>query len=118
MRLSVYYEEIDGLLLPLWLLVPARTVKDYETYSVEAPFERFYPEDFHDELAIVTITQGALTRCPFIEHQFDIHIPTVKTDLQFSGKPSDVLDSAKFFLIRIDDLEELLQFSLRKHFNN
>lgn len=118
MRLSVYYEEIDGLLLPLWLLVPARTVKDYETYSVEAPFERFYPEDFHDDLSLVTITQGALTRCPFIDGQFDIHIPTVKTDLNSNGKPSDSLNSANYFLIRIDDLEELLQYSLRKHFNN
>lgn len=117
MKLSVYYDEIDGELNPTWILLPAKTSEEYENYSIEAPFERFYPEDFHDCLNIVTVTQGAMTKCPFIDMQFDIHIPTVKQDLLAQGKHGDSIYEADYFLVRMDDLEEVLQMEVRNKFN-
>lgn len=99
------------------MLLPARTEKEYELYSVSAPFEKFYPEDFHDELAVVTVTQGAITRCPFVAGQFDIHIPTVKNDLEAKGQHEDNIYNADYFLVRIEDLEEVLQMNVRLCFS-
>lgn len=116
MKLGVYYDEMDGQLLPMWMLLPVRTGKEYETYSINAPFERFYPEDFNETMKIITVTQGALTRCPFVEQQFDIHIPTVKQDLLSQRIPPDSIYEADYFLVRMDDLEEVLQFNIKNGF--
>lgn len=115
MKLGVYYDEIDGQFYPMWMLLPTRTDEEYVNYSVEAPFERFYPEDF-GELKIVTVTQAALTRSPFVKQQFHIHIPTVQSDLCNLGMDINAINDADYFLVRMDDLEELLQFDVRKFF--
>lgn len=107
---------MDGKLYPMWMLLPVRTENEYETYTIDAPFERFYPEDFSDTLKIVTVTQAAITRCPFVEQQFDIHIPTVQKDLLAQEKSADEIYDADYFLVRMDDLEEVLQFDIRESF--
>lgn len=116
MKLSVYYDELDGQLYPVWMLLPARTDEEYINYSIEAPFERFYPEDFHDDLKIVTVTQAALTKCPLVEQQFNIHIPAIKQDLISQDIPVDTIYNADYFLVRMDDLEEVLQFNIKNGF--
>lgn len=117
MNLKVYYEEIDGEIRPMWMLLPARTEKEYETYTINAPFERFYPEDFYDSLKIITVTQAAMTRNPYVDQQIQIHIPTVQSDLCKQGIYQNAIYDADYFLVRMDDLEEVLQFDIRNVFH-
>lgn len=114
MKTSVYYDEIDGLLLPQWILLPIRTNHQYVTYTVEAPFERFFPEDFHDELPIITVTQGALTKGTN-PYQFNIHLPSVQNDLARMNHFEQTMNESGYFLVRIEDLEEVLQFEVRTY---
>lgn len=116
MKLSVYYDEIEGELLPVWLLLPVQNEKEYETYTINAPFERFFQEDFHDAMKLVTVTQAALTRCPFINQQFNIHIPTLKNDLLSQQLSPEQIYHADYFIVRLEDLEELLQMNIREQF--
>lgn len=115
MMLRVYYDEIDGQLNPQWMLVQTKTDSDYVSYTIDSPFERFYQEDFHDEMSIITIAAGSLTRDPFKDRQFSVHIPTVKIDLEYNKLSSNSIYNTDYFLIRIDDLEELLQFDVSKY---
>ena len=116
MTLRVYYEEIDDELFPMWILLPVHTNNEYESYTIEAPFERFFPEDFHDELINITVSLGALTKGA-TTNQFSIHIPTVRRDLISGNHQAEMIDEADNFLIRMVDLEELLQFDVRMYIN-
>ncbi|MCM2677739.1 hypothetical protein [Alkalicoccobacillus plakortidis] len=116
MMLRVYYDEIDGQINPQWMLVSAITNDEYVSYTIDSPFERFYQEDFHDEMSIVTVNSAALTRDPFKDRQFSVHIPSVKKDMEFAKLHPDNIYEADFYLIRVADLEELLQFDVSKYF--
>lgn len=113
MRFHVYYEDIDGQLQPQWLLVPAFASEEAPSYSLTAPFERFYPEDFNDHHMILSVSQGALMKNPAASSHFSIHLPTVQRDLTVNGHPAQAIYGADFFLIRMEDLEEVLQMDVR-----
>lgn len=114
MSLSVYYDEIDGKLHPQWLLLPVVTDKQYVTYSIEAPFQRFYSEDFHESLKLITVTQAALVKDPFNPNCFSVHMPQIINDLDVT--PIGNLDEADFFIVQMSDLEEVLQMSVYERF--
>ncbi|TSB47155.1 hypothetical protein [Alkalicoccobacillus porphyridii] len=116
MMLNVYFDELDGILNPQWMLITTKTDEEYMSVTIDSPFERFYQEDFHDEMAIITVTSGAMTRDPFKDRQFSIHIPTVKIDMTSNDIHPDNIYQADYFLIRLEDLEELLQFDVSKYF--
>ncbi|WP_100406636.1 hypothetical protein [Bacillus solitudinis] len=116
MMLSVYYDEIDGGFYPQWMLLPADTGEEYANYSIEAPFERFWPEDFHDSMTVVTVTQASLVRDPFNEKNFSVHIPSVVDDLTKNGGNMEHINDSQYFLVRFDDLEELLQMNVRRFY--
>ncbi|MDQ0207465.1 hypothetical protein [Alkalicoccobacillus murimartini] len=111
--MKVYYEELDGNLLPQWLLLPAPNTFGSLTVNLSAPFERMEAEDFHDELTIVTITQAALAIRPADQNQFILHTDQASKDLEVS-MPADI----DYYLIRLEDLEEVLQMNVRSFFNS
>lgn len=116
MKLNVYYDEIDGKLYPKWLLATAVMQDEYANYSVEAPFERFYLEDFHDSMSFITVSQGALVRDPFSLTRFSIHIPSVINDAISIGHDMHSIYNVGHFLISIDEIEELLQMNVRQRY--
>ncbi|MEC2073201.1 hypothetical protein [Alkalihalophilus marmarensis] len=117
MKLKVYYDEIDGELQPKWVMLPWSEAEHHvRTYSVEAPFERFYQEDFHDDLKLVSVTQGALTQCPFIDHQFDINLQQVQRDLIRQDHDPEAVYETNYYVVLVDDLEELLNYSVSDRF--
>lgn len=116
MKLSVYYDDIDGELYPQRLLLPIKTDEERVTYSIEAPFERFYPEDFHDSIMLATVTQAAMIRDPFDDKCFSISIPQVISDLKMNSNYTESLNDMDYFIIQMADLEELMQMNVRERF--
>ncbi|KMK77712.1 hypothetical protein [Alkalihalobacillus pseudalcaliphilus] len=116
MTLSVYYDEMDGELQPQWMLLPADFSGTYATYSLNMPYQRFYMEDFHDDLAIITVTQASLTKDAFYPHGYAIHIEQLRQDLRQNGQSTSI-EHADYFLVRFDDLEDVLQMSVRNQFS-
>ncbi|MFK3937541.1 hypothetical protein ACI2JA_08515 [Alkalihalobacillus sp. NPDC078783] len=110
--MKVYYEEIDSQLFPQWLLLPATSLDTSLTVQIDAPFERMEPEDFHDDLTVVTVTQAALAIRSIDETHFVLHTDQVKNDLE-----THIPDSIDYFLIRLEDLEEVLQMSVKPYFS-
>ncbi|OLS34187.1 hypothetical protein BTR22_19045 [Alkalihalophilus pseudofirmus] len=111
---KVYYEDIDGELHPIWFLLKIDTSERFARYTVDAPFERFWPEDFHDSMSVITVAQAALVRDPFDSKIFSINLNQVIEDLEAQQANASQLHEASYFLVRIDDLEELLQLSVRE----
>lgn len=112
MKLGVYYEDRDGELLPMWLLLPVDLRQEYVTYNIMAPFERI--DDFHDSLSAVTVTIGALSKGPFDPYDITIHIPTVRKELFLTGYNPEHLNEADYFILQMADVEELLQLEVRR----
>ncbi|WYU50009.1 hypothetical protein MHH67_11460 [Bacillus sp. FSL K6-0047] len=112
MKLGVYYEERDGELLPMWLLLPVDLRKEYVTYNLMAPFDRI--DDFHDYLSAVTVTMNALTKGPFDPYDITIHVATVRKELILTGYNPEQLNDADYFILQMVDVEELLQLEVRR----
>ncbi len=112
MTLGVYYEERDGELLPMWLLLPVRLEEVYVTYHIVAPFERI--EDFHDSLSAVTVTMNALSKGVFDPYDITVHIPTVQKEIHLAGYDPERIDETDYFILQMADIEELLQLDVRR----
>ncbi|WP_413378744.1 hypothetical protein [Alkalihalobacillus sp. 1P02AB] len=117
MKSSVYYDEIGGQLYPQWMLLPADLSDSYVHYSLNLPYERFYPEEFHDSLAVITVSQASLTKDPFNQQSYSINTEQLKADLLMNGGNLHHLEEADYFLVRFDDLEEVLQMSVRRYYS-
>lgn len=119
MTFKIYYDDIDGELYPKWVLLPNGTTDNgFITYNIESPFERFYQEDFHNELKLITVSQGSLTTNPFLRNQFNVNLEQLTLDLAKQGIPGDAIYETDYFIVLVDDLEELLQYDVRNFFMN
>ncbi|MGY4690402.1 hypothetical protein [Salibacterium sp. K-3] len=105
----VYYEEIDGELQAKWALVKSDGEQRGEIrfYRVPQSVERFYEEDFAD-LAILSIDMGELVRDPFDDDSFAINIDMVQSRLKRDGYDPGMLNEAEYFIMLVEDLEEVL----------
>ncbi|RSL32769.1 hypothetical protein D7Z54_13560 [Salibacterium salarium] len=106
----VYYEEIDGELQPKWVVVEAKQPSEGSIvfYSINQPYDRFYPEDFHDDLFVLSIDIGELLQDPFSNHQFGINIDLVETRLKQNGINPEAIYHAEYFIMLCDDLQEVV----------
>ena len=118
MKFKVYYDDVDGVLHPVWALLESNFEDDFVYYSLNAPFERFFPEDFYDDMQSITVTQGDLVRCPVENFSFGISIPMLKRYLQKNHQDPNLVYDVEFFIVRFDDLEELMQFNVRGIFRS
>lgn len=116
MKYKVYYNDIDGELQPMWMILPANVADQSAFYSLNAPFERFYPEDFYDEMKSISISQGELLRSPTDPYAFGISHDLVKRFLMNNGQSPELLYEVDYFIVRIVDLEELMQMDVRRIF--
>ncbi|WP_144559933.1 hypothetical protein [Shouchella miscanthi] len=112
MTLGVYYEERDGQLLPIWLLLPVQMEDDYVTYNLIAPFERI--EDFHDSLSAVTVTMSTLSKGIFDPYDITIHVPTVQKEIHLAGYDPERINEADYFILQMADVEEILQLDVKR----
>ncbi|WP_100406226.1 hypothetical protein [Bacillus solitudinis] len=118
MTLKIYYDEIDGELYPKWMMLPRYDAEhEARTYSIEGPFERFSVEDFHDDLKLLSVTQGALKQCPFHDHQFDIDLEQLKRDLQRQEHDPEAVYETEYYMVLVDDLQELLAYDVMGRFS-
>ncbi|TWI53989.1 hypothetical protein [Halalkalibacter nanhaiisediminis] len=118
MALKIFYEELDGMLSPKLVLLPNILNEDSTmlTYSVEIPFERFYQEDFHDDLRIISVSQAALQPCPFYDHQFHMNIHQIRLDIEKQGHDPRSIEETEYFSCLVDDLQELLAYDVVRRF--
>lgn len=114
--LKVYYDEVDGHHYPKLIIVPADSSQEHVSYNVQSPFERMFPEDFHDDFKAITISQGELLRNNFENKRFIIDINLVKQSLIKREIYPDMIYEIDYFTILIDDLEELLQMDIKRFY--
>ncbi|MBU9711120.1 hypothetical protein [Evansella tamaricis] len=100
----VYYEEIDGLLNPKWVIINAEKENNFPFYKVNGPFERFFEEDMTDEFRGVTVTMAYLIRDPFEDLSFGITVASLKEKYN--------LDDVTHFILLVDDLQEILNMDI------
>ncbi|MGY4689297.1 hypothetical protein [Salibacterium sp. K-3] len=108
----VYYEEIDGEHQAKWVLVKTDGEQRGSLlfYTVPKSMDHFYEEDFAD-LAILSVDMGELVRDPFDDSSFAINTDMVQCRLERSGHNPSMLEEAEYFIMLVDDLEEVMSVS-------
>ncbi|MFZ4452049.1 hypothetical protein [Salibacterium aidingense] len=114
----VYFEEIDEELQAKWVLVKTNGEQRgaLRFYKVSQPVERFYEEDFAD-LAILSIDMGELVRDPFDDYSFAVNTELVQSRLESSGYDPAMLEKAEYFIMLVEDLEEVMSVDLNLLFD-
>lgn len=114
--MKVFYDDIDGDLYPKLLIVPAATGADHVSFDITAPFERMYSEDFHDDFKGLTITQGEMLRDHVTETTVLIDLEMVKHFMMKREINPAMLYDVDYFVMLLDDIEELLQMDIRRFY--
>jgi hypothetical protein len=112
-KYKVFYDYYDGKKVPYMMVV---NVKDngidwYEnifTIQVQAPFELFAAEEFDHEAMNISVSIDELT-LRSKENQIGINLELIKRRLD--EHEVDYYDISNF-VIRIEDIEEVLQYTL------
>lgn len=121
LNVKVIYEDSgeDSLLIPIWMVIDS-PFYDWGTtlfINVKAPFERISMDEIDFDCAAVTIPSTAYSRHIDNEFLLGISLPiawdsALKT---FEEKPSfDDPSNIQRLVLRISDIEETLQYSLRE----
>ncbi|AIC92749.1 hypothetical protein [Shouchella lehensis] len=114
MTYTVYYDYYDGKEVPIWFVIPVKSLNllDYEqdtvTISIHAPFNKQGREAFDPNAMNVTITMNDLLLTS-IPHSFGISLSNVKKRLDEYGVLLEDIDS---FILLVADVEEVLQLQL------
>lgn len=114
--MKVFYDEVDGELFPKLLIVQADIDKEHMSIDVSGPFIRMFPEDFHDDFKGLTISQGEMLRDHFNETTFLIDIKLVKQFMLKREINPALIYELEYFVMLLDDVEELLQMDLRRFY--
>lgn len=116
--MKIYYEEIDGMMHPKLLIVPFSTDTQVERLSIniEAPFERMYPEDFHDDFKGLTISQGEMLRDHVKDTTILIDLELVKRFMIKNDINPTMIFEVEYFVMLLDDIEEILQLDVRRFY--
>lgn len=114
MKIRVFYDYYDGVLVPLKYLINIRKGElpwDREKVfvPVSAPFERLGVEDFLPDVVALTVTQGDLILSADKPGKFGIFLPPLRQRAVDGGV--DYWD-VENLVIQVADLEELLQMSV------
>lgn len=115
--MKIFYDEIDGELHPKLMIVPySSTDSNRLEINLIGPFERMHPEDFHDDFQGLTISLGEMLRDPFDDNTFSIDLELVEKYLVKNGISTLVMAEIEYFVMLIDDIEELMQMNVRRFY--
>lgn len=119
-KIRVYYDELDGKLYPKLILLPNQPVYQQKLhnlqYTLQSPFERMHQEDFHDDLKIISVSQGALKQSLEATYQFHLNLEQLKKDLEHMHHDPDAVYETDYFSVLVDELEELLSYDVITRF--
>lgn len=115
--MKIFYDEIDGELHPKLMIVPySSTDSNRLEINLIGPFERMHPEDFHDDFQGLTISQGEIMRDHFDKLTFLIDLKLVENYLVQNGISPLMMADIEYFVMLIDDIEELLQMDFKRFY--
>ncbi len=114
--MKIFYEDIDGMLNPKLLIVTADHSTERMLIDTTNSFSRMQPEDFHDDFKGLTISQGEMLRDHFKDTTFLIDIKLVKKYMIKQEINPALLYDIEYFVMLLDDVEELLQIDVRRFY--
>ncbi|WP_054028607.1 hypothetical protein [Bacillus sp. FJAT-28004] len=120
LNVKVVYEESgeDRRMTPIWMIVDS-SFYDWEKIlfiDIQAPFERLTFDEMYSEREAVTVPDIAYTRHIDNEHLLGISLSIVREAVMNSIQPKPTsldLSSIQRIVLRICDIEDTLQYSLR-----
>jgi hypothetical protein len=118
MKMSVYYDcDFEtGQLLPVWLLLENYTF-DLEKplfIPIEAPFERFTVDQFDPDTLALSVPDHVYVRNQLAPNEIGLNMSALRLHAEkFMGLHYDAYEIRKL-LLRISDIEDCLQYDMRK----
>ncbi|MFB5664121.1 hypothetical protein [Alteribacillus sp. HJP-4] len=113
----IYFDELDGYLHPKWMFVQAYTADAVVFYSINQPFERLLPEDFHDDIHSLSVDISEMVRHSEKPDKFGIHLEKVQERLQKDGLHPDHIFEVDYFIMLCEDVAEIMAVDLKSKFN-
>jgi len=125
--IKVLYEESgeDRIMNPIWMIYESTNFKwDEIIYiAIKAPFQCLSFHDFYSEVPAVSVPEAAYVRKADNEHMIGIHMPTVyKSAYQavfFRPNINDFdLSSVSRLVLQVNDVENVLQYSIKENLSD
>ncbi|MFB5664042.1 hypothetical protein [Alteribacillus sp. HJP-4] len=115
----IYLEDIEGELHPKWVVLQAKLPTDgpVSFYTNNQPFERFNPEDFHDDIHSMSIDMSELLQDPFDDYSFGINIELAAMRLEKGDINPALLEDVEYFILLVDDLQKVMNVRLQNFLN-
>ncbi|MFF2889820.1 hypothetical protein [Paenibacillus sp. NPDC057967] len=122
MRIAVFYEQDGdtGQPLPIWLMIEETESLDWNNtlyIRLDAPFEQYLFEDYDMENMALSVPDHVYVRNIDDPSVFGIHLPALsayaKRIAAMAEHPFSLHDLSRLML-RISDIEETLQFEVRR----
>jgi hypothetical protein len=105
----VYYDYDNGHLVPMWKIVRLDLLQpDWSKalyLPLVTPFSRFEPEEFEQEISVSVLLSDLILHAEYHQH-YGIFLPRVAQRVEAEDCS---LSSVKLLVIRMADLEELIQ---------
>jgi hypothetical protein len=119
-RKAIYYEEIDGGILPYWFGISFENgdvdwTNDTFYFDIEAPFERAYGPDLDLQVLSVSVDYSDILRTNIYKNKLGINLNRIKQRaLEYDTDVGDIQQ----FLFLFSDIEEILSLELWRVDNN
>jgi hypothetical protein len=113
-KITVYYDYIEGKLAPVWHVISFRKgdfdwTKETVYVPINAPFQRQQFEDFHPDAFGISVTLSDLTLRSDKPQKFGIYLPPIRRRAVERGYD---YWNAEYLIIQVADIEELLQMNV------
>jgi hypothetical protein len=113
-KTKVMFEYYEGQKVPMWYVIDLKNSDivwgDLTLYvPVNAPFEEFDPNDFHYDTINVSVFSHELLTNITKPNQFGLNVQSMVERVEILERDISEVD---FFVIPMNDLEELLQYSV------
>lgn len=119
--MNVYYEEDgeSGQWIPVWILLHDAKAFDWSKtlyIRLDGPFEAYGLDEWDEDLLALSVPDHVYVRHPRDPALVGIHLPTLRTYVYRQTAMADVpvsyLDMDRL-LLRISDVEDVLQYNVR-----
>ncbi|GKU78551.1 hypothetical protein [Paenibacillus sp. L3-i20] len=122
LKISGIYEESgeSKLLTPVWMIVECHSLNWDKTLTIDikAPFHRITYDELEGVFPSITVPDFAYTRHESNDFQFGIILPLVKKAALSAENICQAeidLSSVYRLVLRIGDIEDILQYNVRPH---
>lgn len=120
MQIKVIYDisSEDGSLFPYWMMIDQISLEWSKTLhvNIDSPFQRYTFDEVDSTVMAISIPDHVYVRQANNSLSFGLHLPSLKSHISKSLTNFDDYLNVCRLLLRIHDIEEIMQFDVRSFY--